>query len=198
MTTISYNKHYYAGTRDELISKVQAVMSDYRFQHVLRVEEMALRLADQWQVEPELASVAALTHDFTKERPDTDFIQVIKNKSLDSDLLNWGNNIWHGVVGAEMVADELEITNSDILTAIRQHTTGAADMSLLSQILYMADYIEVGRDFPGVEEVRTLAFEDLGASVGWQTQHTLAYLVAKRVPVYPGTLTTYNNWSIKQ
>ncbi|QYU57363.1 bis(5'-nucleosyl)-tetraphosphatase (symmetrical) YqeK [Weissella confusa] len=192
-----YRGRYYNGSRKSLVEAAQAAMSEYRFQHVLRVEEMAVALAEKWGVDAEKASVAALTHDYAKERSDADFLAKIAEKQLDPDLVNWGNNVWHGIVGAEMVKDELGIENEDILTAIRQHTTGAPYMTTLSQIIYMADYIESGRDFTGVEEVRTLAFEDLAASVGWQTGHTLAYLIGKQVPVYPGTLLTYNAWSVK-
>ena len=192
-----YRGRYYNGSRKSLVEAAQAAMSEYRFQHVLRVEEMAVALAEKWGVDAEKASVAALTHDYAKERSDADFLAKIAEKQLDPDLVNWGNNVWHGIVGAEMVKDELGIENEDILTAIRQHTTGAPYMTTLSQIIYMADYIESGRDFPGVEEVRALAFEDLAASVGWQTGHTLAYLIKKQVPVYPGTLLTYNAWSVK-
>jgi len=192
---IKYTGRYYAGSRNELVEKVKAAMSDYRFEHVLRVEAMALQLASKWNVDLEVASVAALTHDYAKERSDADFIAVIKAKELDLDLLNWGNNVWHGIVGAEMVQDELAISDQQILDAIRQHTTGAVEMTLLAQIIYMADYVEVGRDFPGVEEVRALALTDLAASVGWQAGHTLEYLVKKRVPVYPLSLLTYNAWA---
>lgn len=186
---------YYAGTRAELAAQVEPQMSAKRFAHVLRVEEMALALAEHYQVDEQLVSIAALTHDYAKERPDADFLAVIKENHLDPDLKIWGNNVWHGVVGAELVAEELHIYDERILTAIRQHTIGGAAMSSLSQILYMADYIESGRTFPGVEEVRALAFDDLAASVGWQTQHTLNYLITQKLPVYPGTLETYNVWS---
>ncbi|KAA8455120.1 bis(5'-nucleosyl)-tetraphosphatase (symmetrical) YqeK [Weissella paramesenteroides] len=192
-----YTKNIYNGSREELINEVKAALSAKRFQHVLRVEKMATELADCWQVDEELASIAALTHDYAKERSDADFLAKISEKKLDPDLNNWGNNVWHGVVGAEMVKDELGIYHEDILNAIRQHTTGGSAMTKLSQILYMADYIEEARDFPGVTEVRALAFKDLGASVGWQTAHTLAYLVGKQVRIYPGTLLTYNTWSVK-
>jgi predicted HD superfamily hydrolase involved in NAD metabolism len=192
-----YNKHYYKGEREELVATVQTAMSDYRFQHVLRVEQMALRLAEKYDVDAEAASVAALTHDYAKERSDEDFLSVIVTKHLDADLKNWGNEVWHGIVGAELVKDELGIQNQDILDAIRQHTTGSAYMTLLSQVLYMADYIETGRDFPRVAEVRDLTFESLSAGIAWQTTHTLSYLVEKGVRIYPGTLVTYNEWSTK-
>ncbi|TYC50175.1 HD domain-containing protein [Weissella muntiaci] len=196
MTEIDYQMHIYAASRAGLLEKIAAAMSAKRFEHVLRVEEMALRLAECWGVPAELASLAALVHDYAKERPDADFLLVIEQEGLDPTLRDWGNNVWHGVVGAELVKSELGIMHEEILDAMRQHTVGAAHMTKLSQILYMADYIELGRTFPGVEEVRALAFDDLAASVGWQTQHTLKYLIEKSVPVYPGTLTTYNAWSV--
>ncbi|WP_343032805.1 bis(5'-nucleosyl)-tetraphosphatase (symmetrical) YqeK [Weissella coleopterorum] len=108
-----------------------------------------------------------------------------------------GNNIWHGVVGAEMIQSELDIYDPIILDAVRQHTTGAEEMSLVARIIYMADYIESARNFPGVEEVRTLAFNDLSASVGWQAQHTLEFLIKNKQRVYPLSLLTYNRWSTK-
>jgi len=193
-----YQGHYIPQSRKFLIETMADAMSNKRFEHVLRVEEVAVQLANQWGVEPELASIAALIHDYAKERPADDFKNVIKVKQLAPDLLNWGNNVWHGVVGAELVKDELGIMHEDILNAMRQHTIGGVVMTPLSQILYMADYIEIGRDFPGVAEVRALAFEDLAASVSWQTAHTLAYLINKQVAVYPGTLLTYNAWSVKK
>ncbi|CAM4294729.1 bis(5'-nucleosyl)-tetraphosphatase (symmetrical) YqeK [Weissella hellenica] len=191
-----YTQKIFSGSRELLIDKVSQALSTKRFEHVLRVEEMALQLAEKWHVDAELASIAALTHDYAKERSDEDFLREIEKKQLDRDLTNWGNNVWHGVVGAEMVKDELGIAHEDILNAIRQHTTGATVMTKLSQILYMADYIETGRDFPGVEDVRALAFDDLAASVGWQTAHTLTFLLTKKVSIYPGTLLTYNTWSV--
>lgn len=193
---MKYDEKYTALDREALMQAVQMRMSERRFKHVLGVEETAVALAERFGGSPKKASIAALTHDYAKERSDEDFLREIEKKQLDRDLINWGNNIWHGVVGAEMVKDELGIAHEDILNAIRQHTTGATVMTKLSQILYMADYIEAGRDFPGVEEVRTLAFDDLAASVGWQTAHTLTFLLTQKVTIYPGTLLTYNTWSV--
>ncbi|MBM7616491.1 putative HD superfamily hydrolase involved in NAD metabolism [Weissella uvarum] len=193
----TYQENIYPAGRNDLIDKVKAQVNQGRFEHILRVEKKALELAERWDVDAEQASIAALTHDYAKQRSDEDFLAVIDQKKLDPDLKNWGNYLWHGVVGAEMVHDELGITHQDVLDAIRQHTIGAAYMTKLSQVIYMADYVEDGRDFPGVAEVRALAFEDLGASVGWQTKHTLEYLLSKNGRIYPGTITTYNEWSTK-
>ena len=87
-----YRGRYYNGSRKSLVEAAQAAMSEYRFQHVLRVEEMAVALAEKWGVDAEKASVAALTHDYAKERSDADFLAKIAEKQLDPDLVNWGTN----------------------------------------------------------------------------------------------------------
>lgn len=181
-------------SHDELVKKLRAALHDKRFYHVLRVEKTAVSLAKIYGVNVEKASIAGLCHDYAKQRPDEDFIKVIKDKGLNSDLLNYGNAIWHGIVGAEMVKDELGICDEDILNAIRQHTTGAPQMTKLAQIVYMADYIEPARDFDGVDKARQLAKTDLAAAVAYQTKSTLLYLLKQGVAVYPQTLATYNAW----
>ena len=64
----------------------------------------------------------------------------------------------------------------------------------LAQIIYMADYIEPGRDFPAVKKARKLTKKDLGAGVAYQTKHTLLYLIESNAPIHPQTLATFNAW----
>ena len=189
-----YNKNYIPMTRSELIDRLKKALKDKRFQHVLRVEETAIKLAEQYGVDVEKASIAGLCHDYAKQRPDEDFIAEIKKKGLNPLLLDYGNAIWHGVVGAELIKDELGIWDEDILNAVRHHTTGAPVMTKLEQVIYMADYIEPGRDFVGVKKARVITAANLQAGVAYQTKHTLAYLIGNGKPVYPKTIDTYNAW----
>ncbi len=191
---IKYQKHYIPLTRDELVERLHLALRPKRFNHVLRVEKTAIKLAKANGVDPEKASIAGLCHDYAKQRPDDVFIQVIKDKKMSPELLNYGNAIWHGVVGAELLKDELGIWDEDILNAVRHHTTGAAIMSKLEQVIYMADYIEPARDFDGVQTARKITADDLGAGVAYQTKHTLQYLIANNKPVYPKAIETYNAW----
>ena len=191
---IKYQKHYLPLTRIELINRLKEALKPARFNHVLRVEQTAIKLAKKYDVDLEAASVAGLCHDYANQRPDEDFIAVIKAKKLSKELLDYGNAIWHGVVGAELVKDELGVQNEEILDAIREHTTGAAYMTPLAQVLYMADYIEPGRDFPGLEKARQFTETNLGLGVAFQTQATLTYLAENGKPIYPKTLETYNAW----
>ena len=190
--TVEYQKHYYAGSRKELIAKVKEQVSEKRFKHILGVEQAALELARANDYELEKASVAALVHDYAKERSDSEFKALIVQTGLEQDLLNWNNFIWHGVVGAEIIKKELKITDEEILNAVRRHTVGAKEMTMLDQIVYVADYIEPGRDFPGVDQARQLAAESLRAAVEFETRHTLLYLMNNNKTIYPAAILTYN------
>ncbi|MBO0461164.1 MULTISPECIES: bis(5'-nucleosyl)-tetraphosphatase (symmetrical) YqeK [Enterococcus] len=194
---MNYSTDYTAYTREVLMQKVQMRMSEQRFKHVLGVEQTAIALAEKYGCSPEKASIAALTHDYAKERPDDEFKLVIERDHFDPELLAYGNAIWHGLVGASFVERELGITDEEILQAIRVHTTGAAEMSLLDKIIYVADYIEPGRSFPGVKEARELAMIDLDEAVAFETKHTLAHLIAQEQQIYPKTIETYNHWVAK-
>ncbi|MCD0153303.1 HD domain-containing protein, partial [Streptococcus agalactiae] len=90
------------------------------------------------------------------------------------------------------IQEDLAIKDQDILAAIAKHTVGSAQMSTLDKIVYVADYIEHNRDFPGVEEARELAKVDLNKAVAYETARTVAFLASKAQPIYPKTIETYN------
>ncbi|HFR3766367.1 TPA: bis(5'-nucleosyl)-tetraphosphatase (symmetrical) YqeK [Streptococcus suis] len=180
--------------RQALLEKIRVAMKPARFQHVLGVEEAALALADQYGCDPKKASLAALLHDYAKEVEDQVFLDLITKYDLDRDLLNWDNNIWHGVVGAYKIAEDFGLKDEEIFQAIQRHTVGAGQMTLLDKVLYVADYIEPNRDFPGVDEARCIARESLDKAVAYETAQTITYLAKKGIPIYPKTLETYNGY----
>ncbi len=180
--------------RQALLEKISRAMNPKRFQHVLGVEQAAIALAERYGCDVRKASLAALLHDYAKEATDQVFLDLIAKYDLDRDLLNWDNNIWHGVVGAYKVAEDFGLEDEEIFQAIQRHTIGAAQMTLLDKVLYVADYIEPNRDFPGVEEARQIVRESLDKVVAFETAQTIAYLAHKGVPIYPQTLQTYNSY----
>ncbi|MGK0551368.1 bis(5'-nucleosyl)-tetraphosphatase (symmetrical) YqeK [Enterococcus faecalis] len=193
---MTWSETYDAEKREWLLQKIQLQMSEHRFQHVLGVEKAAITLAEKYGASKAKASIAALTHDYAKERSDEEFQLIIKRDGYDLNLLNYGNAIWHGLVGASLVQKELGIDDEEILEAIRLHTTGAAEMSLLDKIIYVADYIEPGRNFPGVQAARELALVDLDLAVAYETKHTLIHLLEQEQKIYPQALETYNRWVV--
>lgn len=181
----------------QIQQQMQQKLSDYRYQHCVRTSQRAKELAQMNHGDVEKAQIAGLIHDYAKERSDDEFRQMIYQEKLDPDLLNYSNAIWHGVVGSYFIKYELGIYDEDILNAVRRHTTAAEKMTLLDKIVYMADYTEPGRDFPGVEEARQITDTNLDAGVAYQIEHTLLSLIEKQRQIYPLTIASYNAWVVK-
>lgn len=192
MSEIKLSNRFYHGTKEELLGKIKNQLSDFRYKHILGVGQTCHELAKLNGVDPEQAMIAGFVHDYAKEKTDEQFIEKIKEKKLDSDLLNWGNSIWHGVVGAEFIKDELKITDEEILNAVRRHTVGAPEMTTLDQIVYVSDYVEPNRSFPDVEIARPLAYANLKQAVIFETKHTLQFLMSSSSKIYPDAILTYN------
>ncbi|OTE88414.1 HD domain-containing protein, partial [Escherichia coli] len=85
------SEHYTQAERELLMQKVQMQMSQKRFEHVLGVEKTAVALAEKYGASPVKASIAALTHDYAKERSAEEFQLVIRRDGFELDLLNWNN-----------------------------------------------------------------------------------------------------------
>ncbi|OFI48949.1 HD domain-containing protein [Floricoccus tropicus] len=179
-------------TREKLLKKVKAQMSKKRYEHVLAVEEQAIKLAKIHGVDEYKAGLAGLLHDYAKELPAEEFKRLIKKYDLDKDLLNWGNNVWHGMVGIYKIQEDLGLKDKEILHAIKVHTVGCKKMSDLDKVVYVADYIEPHRDFPGVYKARCLAKKDLNEAVAYETRGTVKHLIDREIKIYPQTLETYN------
>lgn len=111
---------------------------------------------------------------------------------MPEELLSYNSELWHAPVGAYLVENEVGIHDRDVLQAIRYHTSGRPHMSLLEKIIYVADYIEPGRQFPGVDEVREVADNDLNEALLLSIQNSIIFLVKKKRAVFPLTLQTYN------
>ncbi|MBJ8326431.1 bis(5'-nucleosyl)-tetraphosphatase (symmetrical) YqeK [Streptococcus pacificus] len=188
---MTYRK-YLNMSRDQLIKKLEQVVTKERLMHMIGVEETCIHLALLNDYDTEKAGLAGLLHDYAKNLSDAEFLRLIKDYQLDETLKQWNNNIWHGFVGIYKIQEDLGLTDKGILQAIKYHTTGSSQMSLLDKIVYVADYIEPNRDFPGVDEARNIAEVSLDKAVAYETAQTISYLVKKRLPIHPQTLQTYN------
>lgn len=194
---VIYTDKYTTFTREEIIEEVAKTMSEQRMAHVLRVEETALQLAEKYDADLEKVSLAALIHDIAKQQDDNEMRDIIISENLDLELLQFGNAIWHGPVGAVLARRQFDIEDEEILDAIEAHTVGAPEMTLIGQIIFVADYIEPGRDFNGVGKARELAEESLAAVVKYQIQETIRKLILDESRIYPKAIDTYNAWIIK-
>lgn len=159
-----------------------------RIPHVLGTEQEAIRLALRWGGDVEKARRAALLHDCTKklDMPEQKALCEQYGIELD-DLEQAALKLLHAKTGAAIAADVFG-TDSEITSAIRWHTTGRAGMTLLEKIIYLADYIEPSRDFPGLENLRRVCYEDLDAGVRLGLEMTIAEMEERGNPVHRATL----------
>lgn len=197
MEKIHFNQTFSPLTSEEIVAKEKNNMDTKRFEHCIGVSETSRKLAELNNYDPDKAALAGFIHDYAKQVSNDRFIEIIKTQGFDQDLLNYNRAIWHGIVGSYIIEQELKITDPEILTAIRRHTTADTEMTTLDKIVFVADFIEPHRDFPGVEQARKIAFENLDAGVGYELAHTLSFLVENRQKIYPKTLDAYNVWSVK-
>lgn len=178
--------------REKALLLVKEQLTEQRYQHTLGVMEIAIKLAQRYGADEKKAELAAIFHDYAKFRPKEEMKHIIEEQGFPKDLLEYNAELWHAPVGAFLVETEAGITDKEILNAIKYHTSGRPGMTLLEKIIYLADYIEPGRHFPGVDEVRELAKQSLDAALIKSIQNTIIFLLKKNQTVYPDTLHTYN------
>ena len=148
-----------------LREKSYALLKPSRVAHVVGCESEAVKLAMKWGEDPENAAEAAILHDITKKLSLSEQLILCDKYDIINDTVEEHNvKLLHAKTGAAMAKELFNISN-EVYEAIRWHTTGKTDMTLLEKIIYMADYIEPNRDFEGVERLRELAYENLDAAM---------------------------------
>ncbi len=129
------------------------------YRHGRSVERTAYVLARKYGVDAEKAALAGLIHDYGKLYSREELLRLAREHGLLlHPLMEQEPALLHAPVGAWLLERDLGLHDEEVLEAVRQHTTGGAQMSMLSRIVYLADFIEPGRRFKGVEEVREVAF----------------------------------------
>ena len=159
-----------------------------RIAHVQGTEEEAVRLAQRWGADEEKARRGAILHDCTKYLTMEEQLQLCRKYGIVlDDLEQQAVKLLHAKTGA-CVARDVYGVSDDVYEAIFWHTTGKADMTLLEKILYIADYMEPNRDFPGVERLRTLAYQDLDQAVLAGCEMSIQEMKDRGLPVHPNTV----------
>lgn len=164
-----------------------------RYEHTLGVAYTAAALAMRYNCNIKNAQMAGLLHDCAKCLSDEKRLSICEKHNISITELERRNPfLLHAKVGSFLAMEEYKITDSDIIHAILNHTTGRPGMSLLEKIIFVADYIEPGRkSAPDLKEVRRLAFEDLDAALLKILGDTLEYLQSSDGEIDPMTAKTY-------
>ena len=172
---------------ERLEEVMELLMKPKRFVHAKGVRDTAIALAEKWGEDPVDAGRAGMLHDVTKalDGPLQLTLCSAYGKMLD-DFSMENPKTLHAYTGA-IVAKEIFGENDRVVDAIRSHTTGKPNMNLLETIIYVADYMEPGRDFPGVEKLRELAFTDIRGALKLGMEMTLDHLKEQGSTISPVT-----------
>ena len=177
----------------DLKKDLKREMDDSRYEHTLGVMYTSAALAMRYEYDMERAMLAGLMHDCAKCIPNAKKLKLAEKNGLEITELERNNPFMlHAKVGAMLAKVKYDIDDEEVLGAIRWHTTGKPDMNLLEKIVYVADYIEHNRAFPGVEQARDIAQVSLDRAVAYETARTVEHLAHQGLPIYPQTLETYN------
>ncbi len=170
---------------EELEQVVIRLLNPNRVKHVLGCRDTAVELAKHWGADVTDAARAGILHDITKalDGPLQLTLCQAYGKILDAFSRKYPKTL-HALTGS-LVAEQIFGENEAVVSAIRHHTTGKADMSLLETIIYVADYMEPNRDFPGVERLRELAYSDLTGALKLGLEMTLEHLKRQGSEVSP-------------
>jgi len=170
---------------EELEKVVIGLLNPNRVAHVLGCRDTAVELAKHWGANAEDAARAGILHDITKaiDGPLQLTLCEAYGKIL-SDFSRKYPKTLHALTGS-LVAERIFGENEEVVSAICHHTTGKADMTLLQKIIYVADYMEPCRDFPGVEDLRNLAYTDMDAALKLGLEMTLQHLARQGAEVSP-------------
>jgi len=172
---------------DDLEQVVVSLLKPNRVRHVLGCRDTAAELAKIWGADVTDAARAGLLHDITKALDGPLQLELCRSYGAPLDAFSRQNpKTLHALTGS-LVAQRIFGESEAVVSAICSHTTGKADMNTLEKIIYVADYMEPNRDFPGVEELRRLAHSDLTAALKLGLEMTLKVLLEQGREVSPGS-----------
>ena len=178
---------------EEMRKSILSRLQGYRYEHSLGVERAAIMLAEKYGEDPEKAGTAGILHDITKYLSPQEQLNLCgKYGIIPCTVEKSEPKMLHGKTAAAIARAEYHMPE-DICDAIACHTTGKNHMTLLDKILYLADYIEETRDFPGVDKARELAQIDIDSALLYCYDQTLTELVARGKLIHSDTIAAYND-----
>ncbi len=173
--------------------KLKDCLSKSRYQHTLGVEFTAAAMAMKYSIDIDRAELAGLLHDCAKCIDDEEKLEECKKYNVKiTDVEKRNPFLIHSKLGAVYAHEKYGVDDEEILSAIRCHTTGKPDMTTLEKIIFIADYIEPGRDkAKNLAEIRRISFEDIDEAMYMILRDTLEYLESGEGELDPATEETY-------
>ena len=173
-------------------------LSKKRYTHCVNVANAAVKLAKKYGADTDKAYTAGLLHDVAKELPADEQLELVQKSDMDVDIIEKiSTPLFHAVAGSVLVKELFNIYDEDIITAIRYHTVGCGNMSVLSQVIYLADLISDDRDYKDVKKMRKYAEQSLDKAMFEALRFSIKDSVEKGNTIPLSTLSAYNDFAVK-
>ncbi|MBC5995661.1 HD domain-containing protein [Romboutsia ilealis] len=181
-------------TLTEINEKLVEMLPERRMQHSLNVANCAVKLCDIYDCDKEKAYIAGITHDCAKYLNNDQVDYYVKKYNINLDEYEMNNlALSHSIIGSYIAQYEFKINDIEIIDAIRYHTTGKENMSLLEKIIYMADLIEESRNFPNVDLLRNLSYSGkLDEALLISFDNTIKFVIGNKQLIHPRTVSARN------
>lgn len=169
-----------------------------RYNHSLCVADEAVRLAEKYGGDVEKAYLAGLLHDITKNATPQEHLHIFEEFGI---MLNSveknAEKLWHAISGAAFIEHKLNVCDSEIITAVRFHTTARKGMTLLEKLLYLADFTSADRDYDDVDIMRQKVDISIQSALEYALSYTINDLVSQNKPLHIDTVEAYNEITLK-
>lgn len=168
-------------------------ISSKRYVHSINVSKTAKKLAELYEGDSTKAEIAGLVHDCARDLEKSLQLKYLKEEGIEADELTMNiKELLHGPAAVHICKSVFAIEDEEILSAVRYHTTGKENMSLLEKIIYLSDFIEPERSFPGVEELRSIALKNLDEALLGAFNSSISYVLSKHGFLHINTVLARN------
>ena len=183
---------------DNIKKKLKEMLSSQTYAHSLSTYKTALELARRFGVSEKKVGLAAILHDCAKSMPYDELMYNVGKYKISVDKLELKTeSLLHAPVGSKLANVLFGITDSQILNAIRYHTTAAPVMSIIAKIIYVADFIELAKGHKGISDARKAANKDIDRAMLFILRNKIPYLVKKKVLIHPRSVKALN-WFLQK
>lgn len=179
--------------KSEIKKLLKKHLSEKRYVHSLCVADEAEKLAKKYGADKDKAEIAGLLHDIMKEADPKEQLKVIEKAGIIlNNIEEKSKKLWHQIAGMAYCETELNIEDEDILNAIRYHTSGRKEMSLLEKIIFIADFTSKDRDYDGVGKMRKLSDDSLEEAMVFGLSFTIEELAKDNKLIISDSIDAYN------
>lgn len=177
---------------------LQERLTPKRYHHSLCVADEAVKIAAKYGGDTEKAYLAGLLHDITKNASEDEHLHIFREFDIMlNDVEKNAEKLWHAISGAAYIEHMLGINDTEIITAVRYHTTARKNMTQLEKILYLADFTSADRDYDDVDIMRKKLEISMQAALQYALSYTINDLVSRDKPLHLDTVEAYNENALK-